>query len=95
MRKCGQHRLVPGDDRCDEIESIWSQLLMKWFDSRCVGTNNEDFVKEIISSSRTLIWSGYILLTNTQRNDPGSDIVIKMAYTEVVEGNLPNLSEKR
>ena len=68
---------------------------MKWFDSRCVGTNNEDFVKEIISSSRMSIWSRYILLTNTQRNDPGSDIVIEMAYTEVVEGNLPNLSEKR
>ena len=68
---------------------------MKWFDSRCVGTNNEDFVKEIISSSRTSIWSGYILLMNTQRNDPGSDIGVEMAYTEVVEGNLPNLSEKR
>ena len=45
-------------------------------------------MKEIISSSRMLIWSGYMLLTNTQRNDPGSDIVIKIAYTEVVESNL-------
>ena len=95
MRKCGQHRSVPGDARCDEIESIWSQLLMKWFDSRCVGTNHEDFMKEIISGSRTSIWSGYMLLMNTQRNDPGSDIVIKIAYTEVVESNLPNLLEKR
>ena len=32
---------------------------------------------------------------NTQRNDPGSNIVIEMANTEVVEGNLPNLLEKR
>ena len=67
---------------------------MKWFDSRCVGANDEDFMKEIISSSRTMIRSGYMLLVNTQRNDPGSDIVIKMAYTEV-ESSLPNLSEKR
>ena len=95
MRKCGQHRSVLGDARCDEIELIWSQLLMKQFDSRCVGANDEDFMKEIISSSRTLIQSGYMLLMNTQRNDPGSDIVIKMAYTEVVECSLPNLSEKR
>ena len=95
MRKCGQHRLVLGDARCDEIESIWSQLLMKWFDSKCVGANDGDFMKEIISGSRMLIRSGYMLLTNTQRNDPGSDIVIKMAYTEVVESSLPNLSEKR
>ena len=95
MRKCGQHRLVSGDARCDEIELIWSQLLMKWFDSRCVGANVVDFMKEIISSSRTSIRSGYMLLRNTQRNDLGSDIVIKMAYTEVVESSLPNLSEKR
>ena len=68
---------------------------MKWFDSRCIGANDEDFLTEIISSSRTSIRSGYMLLTNNQRNDPGSDIVIKMAYTEVVESSLPNLSEKR
>ena len=95
MRKCGQHRVVLGDARCDEIEFIWSQLLMKWFNSRCVGANVVDSVKEIISGSRTSIRSGYMLLTNTQRNDLGSDIVIKMAYTEVVENSLPNLSKKR
>ena len=52
-------------------------------------------MKEIISSSRKSIRSGYMLLVNAQRNDLGSDIVIKMAYTEVVESSLPNLSEKR
>ena len=58
MRKCDQHRLVLGDARCDEIELIWSQLLMKWFDSRCVGANDEDFMKEIISGSRisSTVW---------------------------------------
>ena len=68
---------------------------MKRFDSKCVGANVVDFMKEIISGSRTLIRSGYMLLMNTQRNDLGSDIVIKMAYTEVVESSLPNLLEKR
>ena len=67
---------------------------MKWFDSRCVGANVVDFMKEIISSSRTSIQSWYMLLTNTQRNDLGSDIVIKIVYTEVVE-SLLNLLEKR
>ena len=68
---------------------------MKRFDTRCVGANVEDLMKEIISSSRTSIWYGYMLLLNTQRNDLVSDIVIKIAYTEVVKSSLPNLSEKR